>query len=342
MNILSIDIGGSKIMAAETVVQNAQIEFGNRSFRTISNECRQSELLDLIYEVVGELGTIEFERVGITVPGLADPKRGLWVYACFSGIQNFPIVSLLSEFFQNRPIFIENDVNACALAEKKFGKGRDLSDFLWMTISNGIGGGLVLDGNIYSGAFGCAGEIGHFSVVDSVKMNRISMRSLDIEPPFQCGCGNWGCLEAEAAGPGISRRYKSRLEALSKRKQAQLKSAQINSDSLKKVPSSDLSAESIAELARSGDEIALSVWEKTGELIGKSVAYAVNLLNLEAVFFGGGVVRSFDLLKESLEKSVQSRLFSSANRSIRLETTALGYDAALMGAAAIALLKKDV
>jgi glucokinase len=317
MNILTLDIGGSKLMAAVTEVNGSRFEIRTISHRTLSGDCNQATLLTLIDDAVTELGSIEYERIGVTIPGLADPANGIWVYACFSGIRDFPIARILSERYGGKPIAIENDVNACALGEKKFGKCQNVEDFLWITVSNGIGGGLVLGGNIYSGHFGGAAEIGHFGVVDSGN---------DCQPPIQCGCGNFGCLEAEAAGPGIAKRYAWHL--LERKKQNPSAPEPIRPP---------YTAQKIADAARNGDELALSIIETTGIFLGKAASYAVNLLNLEAVIFGGGVSQSFDLFLPSLEKSFRTRLFQSANPTVRLEQTGLGYNAGLAGAAAIAI-----
>ncbi|MDR2754505.1 MAG: ROK family protein [Planctomycetaceae bacterium] len=317
MNILALDIGGSKLIAALLFADDSRFEIFSAAHRNLAIDCRREQLLTLIDDAVAELGNISFERVGITIPGLADSCNGIWVYACFSGIRDFPIVQILSERYGNKPIAIENDVNACALAEKKYGKCRELNDFLWITVSNGIGGGLILNGEVYSGHFGGAAEIGHFVVMDSVD---------GCQPPIRCGCGHFGCLEAEAAGPGIAKRYAWKLQE------------QHQSNPTRSTPIlSAYTAHKVAELARNGDSLALSVMETTGTLLGKAASYAVNLLNLEAVIFGGGVIQSFDLLLPSLEKSFRTRLFRSANPSVKLEQTGLGYHAGLAGAAAITL-----
>jgi glucokinase len=319
MNILALDIGGSKLIAALLFVDDSRFEIYSEAHRALVADCRQEQLLTLIDDAVSELGNITFERVGVTIPGLADPRHGIWIYACFSGIRDFPIAQILSDKYGSKPIAIENDVNACALAEKKFGKCRELNDFLWITVSNGIGGGLILNGEVYSGHFGAAAEIGHFGVVDFMD---------GCQPPIQCGCGHFGCLEAEAAGPGIAKRYARRLQEQQK----------LNPS----IPVPILppyTAQKVAELARSGDTIALSVMETTGTLLGKAASYAVNLLNLEAVILGGGVAQSFDLLLPSLEKSFRSRLFQNANPSVKLEQTGLGYRAGLAGAAALTLFQ---
>lgn len=302
MQTLALDIGGSKLLAAATRIDRGDFRIDRVEHCDLPPGCTKQRILSLIEESVQKLGPVEFENVGVTIPGLADPGRGLWVYAPFSGIRDFPIASILSDRFGGKPVHIDNDVNACAWAEKQFGAARNLDDFLWITVSNGIGGGLVLNGRLYRGAFGSAAEIGHFGVVD--------------QNGFPCGCGNIGCLEAEAAGPGMARRYAARLHATHK--------------------DTTLSAREICERAREGDELARHVVETTGALLGKAVGYAVNLLNLQAVFFGGGVMESFDLFAPSLTRAFHRQLFRQANETVRLERSALGYHAALAGATALA------
>ncbi len=300
--ILAIDIGGSQFRTAVASVSNSGLRFESISQRLLASDCTKEDLFAMLDESIAiSTASDHYERIGVTIPGLADPAAGVWVYACFSGIRDVPIVNILSKKYDGKPVFIDNDVNACALAERRFGVCKETKDFLWMTISNGIGGGLVLDGEIYGGHFGNAGEIGHFNVVE--------------QNGFRCGCGNHGCLEAEAAGPGIAKRYAERL----------------------KKTSPDVSAKAVAELARSGDEVAKSVFDATGRLIGKAASYAVNLLNLEKVVIGGGVSNSFDLLLPSMEESFRQKIFRDANPKVVFEKTGLGLDAGLAGAVALAM-----
>jgi glucokinase len=300
-NILAIDIGGSQFQTALATVSGAELLFTSSSRRTLAPDCTKEILFAMLEESIAQSApTGNYERIGITIPGLADSAAGIWVYTCFSGIRNVPIAEILSKKY-GKPVFIDNDVNACALAERRFGVCKNTEDFLWITVSNGIGGGLVLGGEVYAGHFGNAGEIGHFNVVE--------------EGGFRCGCSNDGCLEAEAAGPGIARRYAALL----------------------KKESPDLSAEKIAALARAGDETATLVFDITGRLIGKAVSYAVNLLNLEKVVIGGGVSNAFDLLLPSMEASFREKVFRDANPNVVFERTALGTNAALAGAVAVAM-----
>jgi len=301
MQILAIDIGGSQFRTALAAISGSGIEFSPAAQRQLAPDCTADKLFAMLEESIAESAQYgSYERIGVTIPGLADPIGGIWVYACFSGIRNVPITKILSEKYGGKPVSIENDVNACALAERKFGVCKETKDFLWITVSNGIGGGLILDGNIYRGHFGNAGEIGHFNVVDN---------------GFQCGCGNYGCLEAEAAGPGIARRYAA----------------------LRGKEPKDHSAKEIAERARMKDEIAQSVFDTTGRLIGRAASYAVNLLNLEKVVIGGGVANSFDLFFPAMETTFREKIFREANPNAVIEKTGLGTNAGLAGAAALAM-----
>ena len=302
MKILAIDIGGSQFRTALATVSDTTLQFAPASGRSLAPDCTKEQLFAMLEESIAESAHGEsYERVGVTIPGLADPVAGMWVYACFSGIRDVPIAKILSAKYGNKPVFIENDVNACALAERQFGICKNTKDFLWITVSNGIGGGLILDGKIYGGHFGNAGEIGHFNVVE--------------ENGFRCGCGNYGCLEAEAAGPGIARRYAALLK--------------------KELP--HLSAREIADRARAGEEAAKSVFDTTGRLIGKAASYVVNILNLEKVVIGGGVSNAFDLLFPAMESSFREKVFRDANPQVRFEKTGLGLDAGLAGAVALAM-----
>ena len=302
MRILALDIGGSKMMAAVAVVEER--ETGNTctidevAKTRLKPNCTQSELLEEISNLLAELAPLgEFESVGVNVPGLTDPEKGVWVFAPFSGIQNVPIAQIVGEMSGCRTVAIENDVNACAIAEKLFGICRDVNDFLWITVSNGIGGGLVLGGDIYRGHFGNAGEIGHFNMVENG------------EP---CGCGNFGCLEAEAAGPAIARRFR------------QIKGTQF-----------ELEAVEIADLARHGDPDAIAAFDTTGFFLGKAAAYAANLTNPEKIVIGGGVSGAFDLIEPKINEAFSRFAFQAASKNVSIEKTALGYEAALVGAAAV-------
>lgn len=301
--ILSIDIGGSKLIAG-VIGYDGSILYMDR--HPLNPSIRE---VDIINEIMLSIEKIKntyplscISACGITIPGLADAKRGIWVYACFSGIRNFKIAEILSQKLKI-PVFIENDVNACAFGEKLFGVCKYTNNFIWVTVSNGVGGGIVLNGDIYTGAFGNAGEIGHFNVV---------------EEGYQCHCGNNGCLEAYAAGPAIVRRYYESLGIYDK--------------SLWR-----LSAKDIASQAKDGDVLSSEVYKKTGYYLGKAIAGAVNIVNPEKVILGGGISMDIELFYDEMKSTFLKNVFRDANDKVKIVKTGLGYEAALIGAAAAAI-----
>ncbi len=295
--IFACDIGGSKLLCGLVTPEGEILDTESTPLSPDITTDKIEEYLLSFYTVLTQRNPDANPYVcGMTIPGLADAEKGIWVYACFSGISDYPIADRMSKKL-NMPVYIENDVNACALAEKVFGACRDCDDFLWMTVSNGVGGGLVLGGKVYGGAFGGSGEIGHVIVEDNGPV---------------CPCGHLGCMEAVAAGPGIARRYEV-------------------------ITGEWLSAKDISVLARQGDETAMAVMAKTGEYIGKGLGKAASLLNLRRYVLGGGVMQSFDLMEPYIREAFSREAFASPNKNAEIITTALKYEAGLMGAAAITI-----
>ena len=288
---LAIDIGGSKLLTG-LIDQNGRV-LDKRKF-ILPDGANEKLIIEKICEMSHEYKNASC--CGITIPGLADYDKGLWVYAPFSGISNVPIAEILSEKL-GLPAFVDNDVNACAIGEKIYGACAETENFLWITISNGVGGGLILNGEIYRGKDNSAGEIGHFIVEENSKC--------------KCGCGNYGCLEAVASGAAISNIYRS-------------------------ITGMERSALEIACEAKAGNKIAMELYDNAAYYIGKAIGYSANLLNLEKVILGGGVSRDFELLYPSVLRAADRYIFKAANKNIKIEKTSLGYDAALIGCAAVA------
>lgn len=295
-NIFCVDIGGSKLIcgalsSSGEIIDTFRAEYPkNYTIQTI---------VDLIREGYQKLKSYDFYACGVAVPGLCDYKSGTWLYSPFSGLGDIPIVEIISEM-TGLPTYADNDVNISAAAEKYFGVCHDITDFLWITVSNGIGGGLYLDDKLYRGQGLSAGEIGHFVVEENGR---------------KCGCGSLGCLEAHASGASIAAIYNEKT-------------------------GSNLVAKDIADLARDGDEVALSVWQEAGAYIGKAAAYAVNLLNIDTVVLGGGAAEAFDLLEPSATAAMQKNLFKKANPTAKILHSKPGRYAALMGCAALVLDSK--
>ena len=319
MKFLAIDIGRSKVMTAVATI--AQTD-GHKTCtldriekRTLRPDTDIDSLLNEIRYIIPHGPELEeCQAVGVNVPGLTDPANGMWVYAPFSGIRDVPIAQILSKMVGGKPVAIDNDVNACAMAEKLFGVCAEINDFLWITISNGIGGGLVLNGEVYRGATGNAGEIGHFIMdyLDGVK----------------CGCGNHGCLEAEASGTGIANLFRRIIEY----------KYDIDSDVCERYR--DIKTDQIALNARHRDPFAMRAFDIAGKFLGRAISYAVNLLNLPMVVIGGGVSDALDLLEPEMNRALAESLFHAANGNLRIEKTAFGYEAALVGAATTGYLSQ--
>lgn len=239
--------------------------------------------------------------IGATIPGLANADAGLWVEASFSGIRNLPIAADLTGAL-NLPCFVDNDANAAALAEKRYGGAGELTNFLYVTVSNGIGGAAFCDGRLLRGQDNNAIEIGH---------------CLAVEDGRPCGCGNRGCLEMHASGVGLSRNYR------------ELGGLPLDDGG-------DAQCADIAQRARAGEKAALATFDLEGRYLGKALAAACNLLNPQRVFIGGGVSLVFDLFEQPLNQELHRHLYRRANAHLTVCRTALGYDGALLGAAATA------
>jgi glucokinase len=240
--------------------------------------------------------------MGATIPGLADPEKGLWVEASFSGIRDLPFAAIMEEEF-GIPVRLDNDTRACARAERIFGCCRGVDDFIWVTVSNGIGGCVFTKGRPYLGGAGNAGEIGHLVVEEG----------LNARP---CKCGLFGCTEMHASGPALARNY-------------------LSLGGRWTIGEEPPNAKTIEALARSGDPAALAAYELEGLYLGRAIGVAVNLLNPQKVVLGGGVSLGFSLFSASLERTLRTHVYQNANRGLVVEPSALGYNAALLGAAVL-------
>ncbi len=190
MIALCFDVGGSKYVAGMVDGEGNVLCAERCEWEELTPEGVVSSLVAAGTQLMGAHPDLRPEVIGVTIPGLAKAEEGLWVEASFSGIRDLPIGRLLREAF-GLPVYGENDAKACALAEKLFGAARDTDDFLYITVSNGVGGAVFADGRLLYGS-GAAGECGHVTVEEGGR---------------PCKCGKCGCLEMHAAGPGMSQTY---------------------------------------------------------------------------------------------------------------------------------------
>lgn len=303
-NILAIDIGGTKTIIGLVDGQGHLGLFRTIATHTADVNTHMEHCLDAAEALLqeAEVSAQHLQGIGVAVPGMADAKKGMLLHAPFSGWRDVPIRQIVHDRFPALQVKIANDVNACALAEMKFGGARDLSHFIWVTVSTGIGAGIVTDGKVLEGSSLIAGELGH--VVVEWEQGRL------------CGCGNKGCLEAQASGKAIEKYVQQ----------------DVRKDGYS---TGEITAEAAAKAAYAGDERSLQAFAKAGIYLGRGLSYAVNVLNPQAVFVGGGVSRSFDLLKKEMDLTLRSAVIGESNKNTPVYVTELGYHAALLGAAAL-------
>jgi glucokinase len=247
--------------------------------------------------------------VGVGVPGLVNPRTGRVVISSdLPSVVREDLRSALSDA-AGLPVSLDNDANAGAMGEYAVGAGRGSRNMFYVTIGTGIGGALVLDGKLWRGASGFAGEFGHIT----------------IDPEgVECTCGNVGCLETVASAPNIVRRTHERL-------------MRDSTSSLSRLGlNKNFTAADIAHEARGGDDFAALMMARTGRYIGTAIAAVINLLNTERIVLGGGVMDAGDLILEPVIAEARRRSFQPNFESTQIVTATLGPDAVPIGAALLA------
>ncbi len=255
--------------------------------------------------------------IGIGAPGPLDPWQGI-IYAPpnLPGWDALPLKRLLQDEF-GLPVFIGNDANLAGLGEHRYGAGRGASDLVYLTISTGIGGGIISNGRLLLGAGGLAGEIGHTSVNPQGR---------------RCNCGNRGCLEVMAAGPAIARRGADAV----RRGRAPAISARAGGD-----PKA-VTAEMVVGMGLAGDTVARQIVERAGFYVGVGVVNLVHTLNPQRIVIGGGVaLGAGDLLLNQVRATVAARAMPPFQRDLGIFPAKLADDAGLLGALALALSGGD-
>lgn len=243
--------------------------------------------------------------VGVGVPGLIDSQGSVLSSVNLQALEGRNLQSSLREL-SGLPTAVINDANAAALAEQRYGAGRPFSSLLHFTLGTGVGSGLILGGELWTGRDGVAAEYGHATV----------------EPDgHPCPCGNRGCLEQYASGTAIAR-------------MAQLGLATGVRSSLSAAGNRSPDTAELAAAAQNGDELALACFATAGRYLGIAAATVVNLLNLEAIIIGGGVAQSYELLAPHVSEEIQQRAFKVPAERVQVLRGELGDDAGLMGAAA--------
>ena len=319
-HVVGIDIGGTKLA---TVVADSTGHILSKVRKPTLAEKGPEYALQLLFEMVREtvasadLVQESVSAIGVSCGGPLDTKTGV-VYSPpnLPGWDALPLKAQLESEF-HIPVTIENDANASALAEYRFGGGRGYDAVLYMTMSTGIGGGIVIDGQIYRGANDSAGEVGHQILLPD-------------GPP--CGCGKRGCLEALCSGPAIARRAQDAIQKqLTNRKAAATRLLNLANNRIENVKS-----EHVLQAARTGDILALQLVEETAYYMGWGIANLVNILNPDIVLLGTIAIAAGELLLDPIRKTVSEFAMPRTAEAVKIAPAQLGD--ALGDLAAIALV----
>ncbi|HEY9420583.1 MAG TPA: ROK family protein [Thermoanaerobaculia bacterium] len=305
---VGVDLGGTNIRAA--VFDDGMEILGRSEMPTRAQEGADDvirriaacvrEALDRSSVAADAVG-----GVGIGAAGLTDWRTGVVVLASNLGWRNVPLKERLEQELDGLRVEVDKDTNAAALAEARLGAGREFRHFLYVTAGTGIGGGLILDGAVYRGATGGAGDIGHVVV--------------DPGGPL-CGCGGHGCVEVFSSGAGMVNRAR---EMLADGAQAASSSMTVEG----------LTTETIFGSAEEGDVVAAQVVETAGRALGLALADYVNLNNPEAIVLGGGVVRAGRVYTDPVERELRRRALPALGEVVKLVPPGLGDDVGVVGAA---------
>ncbi len=307
---IGVDLGGTKLLAGAV---DPRLGVHHRAQRIVTG-LDQAALLDVAVDAIQEVREAvgdEVDAVGFGVPSQMDSRRGIAVVAVNLPLADIALADVLSERL-DLPVFVDNDGNLAAIAEHRAGAARGASEAVVMTIGTGIGGGLILRGELYRGAIGAAAELGHV-VID---FNG---------PPCQGNCPNYGCVETFASGTALAR------EAL--------RIARERSDSglaLALAEGRELAGPLVTELAHDGDPAAIEALELIGSRLGIAIASLVNILNPEVVVIGGGVIAAGELLLAPARAEVAWRVLPPLRDAVRIVPARFGVEAGMIGAATLA------
>jgi glucokinase len=305
--LVGVDLGGTNIRAAVAtgVHTHAQPAYAT----TPADEGPHAVIEAIARCVVEASGGGGIDGLAVGIPGPLDPRRGI-VYAApyLLGWENFDAASALRTRI-GCDVAIHNDANLAGYAEWVAGAGRGSTDFVFITASTGVGGALIIGGDLYAGKSGTAGEIGH----------------LPLSPEYPaCGEGHHGCLEGTASGTAIADAARRAVEAGERTSLSQLAPA-------------DVDGKAVQDAAQAGDEVALRIFTAAARNLGRAVGGLINLLSPEAIAIGGGLINAGELLFGPLREAVGEMAFVVPAQHCRIVEAELGTDAGLVGAVAWAV-----
>jgi glucokinase len=311
--VVAVDLGGTKTLTG--VVDRDGVVVRRRVAETPIDS--QAALFDGLVASIDEFADDSIAAIGVGVPSVVDQRTGRAVSSVNIPLAGLDLRDRLRERF-GVPVALDNDANAAAVAEHRFGAGRGTNHMIMLTLGTGIGGGLILNGRLYHGAIGGAGELGHMTI--------------DIHgPPCQGTCPGMGHLEGLASGTAAD--HRSALLALEHPDGGLGRAAAAGREIDARV------AVDVAAAEPGGD--AADLLEELGTYLGAGIATLVNVFNPEVVVVGGGFARAGELLLEPARRYVAERALMPMRELVRIVPAALGVEAGLIGAAMLAFQALD-
>ncbi len=303
--VFAVDLGGTHLRAA-------LVDDAGRILNQLKQETPKGDsALCIVNALVKAAQQWESDKLpvvaaSIMVPGAVDCKKAVVLQAPnLPSLVNFELKAELERRL-GWPVFLENDANAAAVGEMWMGAARGCCDVISVTLGTGVGGGVILDGKLWRGSHGSAGEIGHTTV--------------DPFSGLKCKCGNTGCLELFASATAIVRMTRENLSL-------------VPESTLK---SEELTAAKVYEAGRNGDELALAVFRRFGLYLGIGLANLINLIDPQIIVISGGAVNGWDLFAPEMYRQVEERAFRTTAQQVKIARAECGDNAGLLGAARLA------
>lgn len=311
--IIGIDIGGTKIAIGRADI-NGDLEESLR-FSTNVGRGYRAILGEIIEKTQKLFNDRSVKAIGIGCGGPLDSKRGrILSPPNLPGWDDVPIVEDIKDVF-NLPVYLENDANAAALGEFHFGAGRNVNNMVYLTLSTGIGGGIIVNNRLIHGVRDSGGEVGHQTVLPDGPL---------------CNCGNRGCLEAISSGTGITKRFKEKLI---------LGRNSIVKSWIKDM--SEIDAKMIADAAKLGDALAKEIWDEAIYYLGIGISNIITILSPEMIVLGGSLTKYGESLFIRVKEIVKERVKLVPVEEIPIVQAELGDNVGILGAVAVGLLGND-
>lgn len=310
---IGIDLGGTYVKSA-LVDRSGKLSFRTK-LRTADYKTREA-LIDALAATVKEilkkakLRPRDLAGVGVGVPGPVDFGRGFVHYLTnVRGWKNVALKKILSAKLKI-PVGVDNDVNLMTLGEYFFGAGKKSKVLVCMTLGTGVGGGIIIGGELYRGTSSVAGEIGHIPLK---------------EDGLPCNCGGYGCLERYVGNNYLVEEIKDKIRC----------GAPTLIKGLVRDDLSSITPEVISRAAQKGDSLAITLWRDIGVRIGTVLCGVVNLLNPDKIVIGGGLADAGEVLFKPIRETVRKRAITISRRTVKITKAKLGLDAGIVGAAAL-------